>query len=188
MQDELISQDAQAAITKVLGEEGGYTPFNPVTLDPETNWGITVDVARAEGYTGAMADMPQSMAIAIYYKNYYVAGGCDLVEQINSQLAADLFEIGVNIGTKTAGKLLQYALNALYYNNFSPLIEDGNIGNKTVGAIKCLQANRGAEGLHVVRGMFIAQVSVYYQLIAKTSPNKSVYEYGWQLNRAIGAP
>ena len=53
------------AFTELLGNEGGYSN-NPNDPGGETNWGITLAVARANGYVGAMKDMDQSFAKRIY--------------------------------------------------------------------------------------------------------------------------
>lgn len=47
------------AFDRLLGNEGGYVN-NPADPGGETNWGVTVAVARASGYTGAMRDMTRA--------------------------------------------------------------------------------------------------------------------------------
>ncbi len=44
------------AIDRVLGIEGGYSN-DPDDPGGETNWGVTLRTARANGYTGNMIDM-----------------------------------------------------------------------------------------------------------------------------------
>lgn len=53
------------AFVELLGNEGSYSndPHDP---GGETMWGITIAVARENGYVGAMKDMDQSIAKTIY--------------------------------------------------------------------------------------------------------------------------
>ena len=175
------------AIQLVLGDEGGYTN-EPADGGGETNWGITEAVARAHGYDGAMADLPRATAVSIYESDYWAAGGCDLIDAVNETLGEDLFETSVNIGISTAGMILQRALNAIHYQTFTPLRLDGQVGPYTRNALSAVIAKRGASGAHVVRGIFLSLVSYRYVTIAEANPSQAEYEYGWELNRVIGAP
>ena len=56
-------------IDAILRAEGGYVN-DPADKGGETNYGITVAVARANGYTGPMRDLPVAMARAIYTARY----------------------------------------------------------------------------------------------------------------------
>ena len=58
------------SFTRLLGHEGGYSNHS---ADPggATNWGVTQDVARANGYPGDMRDFPQAHAKAIYRTSYW---------------------------------------------------------------------------------------------------------------------
>lgn len=58
------------AFDALIGNEGGYT-FNPADPGGETMWGVTARVARADGYTGAMKDLPRQRAKSITKKLYW---------------------------------------------------------------------------------------------------------------------
>ena len=45
------------AFAALLGHEGGYSN-HPDDPGGETNWGVTLTVARANGYVGRMQEMP----------------------------------------------------------------------------------------------------------------------------------
>lgn len=98
------------AFTLIFGEEGGYANRNPID-DPggETMWGITARVARAHGYTGAMVDLPQETAKAIYRSDYWDAVHCDSLPEA---LRFDVFDAAVNSGPQTAVKWLQAAVGS----------------------------------------------------------------------------
>lgn len=104
-----------------LQHEGGYSN-NPSDPGGETMYGITVAVARANGYAGAMKNMPLSTAQAIYQVKYWTPAGCDAVPEI---LKFDLFDMAVNQGVPAAVKALQHAVG---------VNEDGVLGSMTIQA------------------------------------------------------
>ena len=115
------------AFTQLLGNEGAYSD-NPADKGGETMWGITAAVARANGYNGAMRELGQGTAAAIYRKLYWNLAGCDAVPDA---LKFDLFDTAVNQGPVTAVKILQDAVG-------EPA--DGILGPHTLMAIQRLPA------------------------------------------------
>ncbi|WP_278002867.1 glycosyl hydrolase 108 family protein, partial [Bacillus thuringiensis] len=89
------------AITAVLANEGGYVN-NPNDKGGETNYGITIAVARANGYAGPMRDLPASVARQIYVKQYVAAPGFDKIAPVSIPVAAELVDTGVNMGPQVA--------------------------------------------------------------------------------------
>ena len=59
-----------AFIDRVLAHEGGYVN-HPQDPGGETNHGITLRTARANGYSGAMRDMTRAQAVEIYRKAFW---------------------------------------------------------------------------------------------------------------------
>jgi lysozyme family protein len=109
------------AITEVLQHEGGYVN-HPSDPGSETNHGVTLKVARENGYLGEMRDMPVSVAKAIYKARYWDKARCD---DLPPELRFDVFDCAVNSGVGTAIKLLQRALR---------VNDDGQIGPQTIAA------------------------------------------------------
>ncbi|KKI39739.1 hypothetical protein VI03_06980 [Burkholderia vietnamiensis] len=183
-----------AKIDALIGREGGFSN------DPNdrgnwylgklegTMWGVTAAEARAYGYTGPMCDMPRSTAVAIYESRYWRRPKFDQVDAISSTLAEKLFDIGVNTGPPTGVKFMQRALNVLNQNEktFPDIAVDGGIGPMTITALKAFLQQRGADGHRVLYGMIAAQQSVFYIETAERRPENEKFEYGWQLNRALG--
>lgn len=174
-------------VEKLIGIEGNYSD-NPGDEGGATIYGIDEATARANGYAGPMQSMPRATAVAIYQAVYWNAAGCNLVDTVHPQLADDLFEAGVNTGVETAGKMLQRALLVLRRDTFDAFTVDGNVGAITCAALKAFISKRGAEGMSVIRGMFLSLLSVHYILDAEANATQDQFEYGWQLNRVIGAP
>lgn len=171
-------------IQDVIKVEGGYCN-DPHDAGGETNYGITIATARANGYTGSMKDLPLSVAAIIYKKQYYYAPKLDKVEQISEAVAAELFDTGVNMGVGTAGKFLQRALNAL--NNqqklYSDLVVDGGIGDKTIAALAAWIKAKGVSGEKVLVNALNCLQGARYIEIAEKNPTQETFVYGWLLQR-----
>lgn len=111
------------AFDALIGHEGGYS-FHPADPGGETMWGVTARVARADGYQGAMRDLPRDRAKSIYRRLYWDAVQAD---QLPAVLRYDVFDAAANSGPPQAAKWLQRAVGAQ---------PDGVIGAKTIAAAR----------------------------------------------------
>ena len=109
------------AFVELLGHEGTYSN-DPNDPGGETMWGVTIAVARANGYMGAMRQMPTEVAKAIYRKQYWDACRCDESPDLIRYV---VFDASVNSGVGQAVKWLQRALG---------VTADGAIGPQTIAA------------------------------------------------------
>lgn len=177
----------QDTITALIQREGGYTN-NPDDTGGETNFGITVEVARASGYTGYMASMTRQAARDIYAQRYWHQPRFDDVDMVSASIAEEMLDTGVNMGTAVAGKFLQRALNVLNQGDktYPNIVVDGGVGNMTIAALKAFLAARGKAGETVLVRMLNAQQSVRYIELAEANVTQESFEYGWQLNRVGG--
>lgn len=105
-----------------IGHEGGYVN-NPKDPGGETNWGITIATARANGYHGAMRSMTRLQAKEIYRKAFWERAKCS---QYNSAISFQLFDAAINHGIGNAIRILQRAVG---------VADDGAVGKFTLGAI-----------------------------------------------------
>ena len=117
-----IAMNFDTAFHKLLGHEGGYSNHSK---DPggETNWGVTIAVARQHGYTGPMKDLPVETAKDIYKKMYWDAVKA---EELPPVLRYATFDAAVNSGVTQAVRWLQRAAG---------VTADGLLGPKTLEAI-----------------------------------------------------
>jgi lysozyme family protein len=118
-------------------KEGGFVN-NKKDSGGATKYGITEAVARANGYTGNMKDLPRELAVSIYEKEYWKPLNLDLIAIISPMVAEELFDTSVNCGIGTAAQWFQLVLNAfnrqgIYYPD---LIVDGKVGKFTVNCFK----------------------------------------------------
>ena len=111
------------AFERLIGHEGGYVN-HPADPGGETNWGITLRTARAEGYTGPMRSMTRQHAKEIYRSAYW---GRARADQYDGAIGYQLFDAAVNHGIGNAVRFLQRAVG---------VADDGAIGPVTVAAIK----------------------------------------------------
>lgn len=175
----------ESIINNTIGKEAGYVN-HPSDRGGETIWGITIAVARENGYNGPMKEMPREVAKDIYWKKYLVKPGFDKVMVISEKIAEKLFDTGVNMGTDYPRRWLQQWLNALNRQgkDYPDIIEDGLIGPATLKALKALLDFRGkVKGEEVMlKGLNCSQGSRYLELSRNRSANED-FVFGWLANR-----
>lgn len=176
--------DYSKIINDVIGREGGYVN-NPNDKGGPTNFGITEAVARANGYTGDMRDMPRSLAESIYAKRYITGPGFDKVGDVSVEIAEKLIDMGVNMGPTVAGAFLQRWLNAFnaHGTKYADMFVDGQLGPVSVDALKKFIDYRGQAGVKVmVRALNAAQAMRYLDITEKNEKQED-FIFGWILNR-----
>ena len=171
-------------IDDLIDREGGYVD-HPADRGGATRWGITTAVARANGYHGAIRDLPRSVAAAIYESVYWRAPGLDRIADRAPALAAEVFDTGVNMGTATAILFLQRALNALNRGarDYPDLPLDRTIGPRTLAALDAFLAHRGRAGESVLVKAIDALQGERYLALAERRPADEAFLYGWLAGR-----
>jgi len=179
----------------ILEYEGGYSN-DPLDKGGETYKGI----ARRYSKTWAGWMMIDSMKIDKHFpanlinnnvltqlvKKHYREKYWDVLlldEVVSQSLADELFDISVNMGPHRAAKFLQVALNVLNRNekNYFDIVEDGDIGSKTIDALKMYFTKDTTE--YLVKVINILQGNHYIEFMKK-SPEQERFARGW-LNRVI---
>ena len=171
-------------IDAVLDREGGYSN-HPADRGGETNYGITVAVARANGYDGPMRALPLDQARAIYRRLYWHRPRFEAVAVHAPTIAAELFDTGVNMGPPVAAAFLQRALNALNRGatDYPDMPVDGRIGDTTLAALGAFLKRRGAGGERVLLKAIEALQGERYVALAESRPANEAFLYGWLANR-----
>ena len=143
-------------IEKVLHHEGGYVN-DPKDLGGETKYGITkrfypdVDIKN----------LTIEQATEIYKKDYWDK---NKVESLPQNLWHIYFDMCVNMGKRTAVKVLQRAA----VNKGRDIEVDGGLGPMTIGALKGVELDR-------VRAF---RVKYYVDLIT-ARPEQEKFYLGW---------
>lgn len=164
--------------------EGGYSN-NPSDSGGETNHGITIGTARANGYMGPMIAMSSEQAASIRKTVFYMRTGVYLIAPVNAPIASEVYDSAVNLGGGTAVMWLQRALNALSRNgsDYAKVNVDGVIGAQTTFALVQYLRRRGPEGQVVMlRALNALQGATYIQL-EEQHENDAAFLYGWLANR-----
>lgn len=174
----------EQCIGPLLGKEGGYTN-DPRDPGGETNWGVTIAVARAFGYLGAMQSMTRDQAVEVYRRRYWKPLLLDDVAAMSPKIADELFDQAVNQGVETAGRALQRALNVLNKGGtfYPDVTVDGRVGPMTIAALKEYARRRGNDGETVLLRALNALQATRYIEIAENRTTSEDYVFGWILNR-----
>lgn len=179
-----MSQLIDTALDTLIGKEGGYSN-HPSDTGGETMWGITIAVARANGYAAPMRDMTRATAKAIYRNKYWNLPGFASVAEQSEKVAEELFDTGVNMGPGVPSTFLQRLLNGLNRQgrDYPDILVDGDIGPGTLGALKAFLRVRGAAGERVLLlGLNSLQGAKYIGLAEGRGKNED-FLYGWLANR-----
>ncbi len=179
----------EEAAAHTLGIEGGFSD-HPSDRGGATQWGITEAVARGDGYTGAMADLPKSRALSIYRRLYWDRIGLDWIAAVDRDIAAELFDTGVNMGVSVAVIFLQRVLNALNRQgrDYPDLKVDGNAGPATATALRALIARRGIVGRNAVLTYLNALQGARYVELAEGRAANENFMLGWAQRVAFTFP
>jgi lysozyme family protein len=171
-------------IEGVLTREGRYVN-DQRDAGGETNWGITKETARANGFAGPLRDLPRAVAKEIYLRRYVIAPGFDKIGTMDPAIGAELVDTGVNMGPKVAAMFLQRALNAL--NNqgrdYADLVADGDAGPGTRAALKAYLDKRGNEGSKVMLAALNALQGERYIALCEARQTNEAFAFGWLRTR-----
>ena len=176
--------DADTLIDDVIGREGGYAN-QPADRGGATRWGITEAVARAHGYRGDMRSFPREEAVALYKRIYWTRPGFDHIGDIAPDIAAELFDTGVNMGPGVAVSFLQRALNALNRgaSDYPDIVPGVRIDDATIAALTTFLGNRAPHGQAVLMKALEALQGERYLDLAERRPANEAFLYGWLANR-----
>lgn len=174
-------------IAALIAREGGFVD-HPADRGGATIWGITEQVARAYGYTGAMRAMPQALARDIYERRYWREPGFDKVAAIFPKLAEELFDTGVNMGAEVPARFLQRSLNIFNREgkSYPDIAVDGRIGTMTIAALRAYRDTHDARAETVLIRAVDSQQGERYHQIAEGRESQEAFTYGWFAER-IGA-
>lgn len=163
------------AIEHILKIEGGYVD-HPNDPGGATNFGISLRFYNAKIDDKATKLTIQALnkkeAVQIYYDHFWKGSK---YESLSKNLASKMLDMAINMGHSQANKLLQRACRACGYK----LVDDGIIGNQTIGKAKEATDMNEQALLAAVRA---SQAYYYRLLVAKNSKFKS-FVNGW-LRRA----
>jgi lysozyme family protein len=182
-----MGQTIGALIDGVIAREGGYSN-HPADRGGPTRWGVTEAVARANGYAGDMRDYPREAAAALYRARYWETPGFDRIAPHAPDIAAELFDTGINMGPATATAFLRRALNALNRGaaDYADIAPAGPVDGALIAALTGFIARRGRAGEAVLLRAIEALQAERYIRLAEKRPANEAFLYGW-LRTRVGA-
>ena len=174
----------ETAIDNILAVEKGYVDHAADRGGP-TNWGVTEVVARQNGYTGSMRDMPQAFARGVYRKRYITEPLFDRVAVLTAPVAMELIDTGVNMGPQVAATFLQRWLNGFNSTGsyYADLFVDGRLGNASLAALGAFLKWRGKEGETALLRALNSIQGTRYLDIAERDRSQRAFLFGWVMNR-----
>lgn len=190
--------DFNKAILKVLRHEGvhfdgsnnpiaGRTGYVNHPDDPggETNYGVTLAVARQYGYSGPMQTIPFDIVKIIYRRLYWDKMRGD--EMPDQQIAEEVFDTGVNCGMPVTVMFLQRTLNVLNKQEglYRDIAADGVCGSGTINALKTALAVQLWYRDCILRALDSLQCVRYIEL-AERNKKFETFVPGWLRTRIGG--
>lgn len=164
-----------AIVLSVFVMEGGFSD-HPSDPGGATMYGITERVARSNGYTGKMSELPKELAADIYSKEYVYAPGLHKVIEVMPAVGHKLVDAGVNLGTKQEIIYFQRALNSLNGGKIPDIKEDGSIGPATLSALTQLETRLGTKKTcTLLIRLLDGQQAVHYMELKRLR----VFTVGW---------
>jgi lysozyme family protein len=164
-------------VDRIIDTEGGYV-YNPNDSGGETNYGITVLVARENGYQGNMRDMPRQVAFDIYASKYWDSVRADDILKLSESVAHEVVDTAVNMGPKRSAIFLQRSLAVLTGLKVSV---DGIIGAQTINALKAYFDKRD-DSKTLLKALNCLQGNFYIELSERREKDRD-FIYGWLKNR-----
>lgn len=165
-------------------DKGGET-YKGIARNAAPNWPGWVAIDNIKIRVGInpsainkeAAKFPQLEALVLshYKQNYWDANTLDAIK--DQAVANEVYDTGVNMGVKVAGRFLQVALNVLNLNGkrFPDLIEDGVVGTKTALTFNVLPDS----DVKYVLALLNAQQGARYIDICKKNPVQEKFMRSW---------
>lgn len=166
-----VSAAVAGILGAVLAIEGGYVN-HPSDPGGETNYGITKQVAVANGYYGPMKQMPKDFAWSIYYDQYLGKPGYDKLLSHSVAVVEELVDTGVNTGINRSSTWFQKSVNSLSRGgkDYGLIVVDGKVGQKAINAYAALEKKRGrVKACEMVIKLMDAQQAAHYMSLNRLS-------------------
>jgi lysozyme family protein len=124
-----------------------------------------------------MRDLSREFAEKIYYMKYWKSQNLDAVARLAPDVAKEVFEMGVNMGSSRGSKALQQGLNLLNRRGrlYPDIAVDGRIGNSTLKALAKLPKVDHPILVKIINAI----QGKYYIEFATNRESQEVFIRGW---------
>jgi lysozyme family protein len=135
--------DFDVAFAAIIGVERGYT----VDDGGPTMYGVTQAVARANGYTGDMRNLPLNTAKIIAKTQYWDRYHCD---EFDGRIGFQIFDAAYNGGHPV-----------LWLQQACGITADGVLGPTTLAAVKAANPDRLIARFDAYRLLYMCDLNVW---------------------------
>ena len=120
----------------------------------------------------------QKQVKEFYKEKFWDSVKLDMISILYEKTAIELFDIAVNMGTQTAGKMFQRALNILNRDelNYSDLKVDGLIGKNTLNSLDIY--NKKNNETDFLKLILLLKAKKYIDIV-ESNTNQEVFIRGW---------
>lgn len=178
------------AFEKTMGNEGGYSndvtdrggeTYKGISRKYEPDWDGWVIIEGMKNESNFPKNLDSNMVLQSLVKKVYKQKYWDInkLDSFSDQAVADeMFDTGVNMGTKRAATYLQIALNCLNKQQvlYGDIDEDGKIGPATLYALTTLLSKESNEV--VLKIMNVLQGNHYIEYM-REYPEQEKFARGW---------
>lgn len=183
------------AVKHTIHHEGGYAD-DPADRGGETyvgisrvywpdweGWAVVDSKKKLPGFPKLLyADPSMIRAVNTFYKTHYwdtISG--DALDALDAEIAAEAFDVAVNMGTKRSGQFIQQALNIFNRNGstYGEIVVDGKIGPATISTLRKFLEKDTPEMFLKVQ---LLQRGAFYMRIAEADETQERFIRGW-INR-----
>jgi lysozyme family protein len=176
-----ITMGHEGGIANHPSDKGGLT-YKGITMRDHSDWGGWITVRNAMRTTGDTKQINRILAanealqdeVKKFYKLYYWdVNKLDLFKR--QDLANEVFDTGVNCGTKTAALMLQEALNLcnVVQKLYENIEVDGKVGKDTLGMV-----NAHPKPLQLYKMMNLLQGERYINIMRRNE-SQEVFATTW---------
>lgn len=173
-------------LTGIYKDEGGYVN-HPSDPGGETNLGVTIGVAREEGYRGPMKAFPKQCdgpedvcGDKIYFERFMQAPGYLPIIVASPPVGEEVVNSAVNFGPARPSRWVQQSINEMCPS--SNLKDDGKVGPATHAAFVRCQA---VFFCLTMLDKLDAKQRLEYDRLVRVNPRLKVFHRGW-INHRIG--
>lgn len=158
-------------------DPGGET-YRGIARKRHPNWKgwATLDMLRDKRSNATLSLMEPDVK-DFYLENFWKPIHGDFLPQ---DVAIEMFDTAVNQGVGQAARYLQEALNLLNRNATEDLVVDGQIGNKTLSAVRALAVK---DHEYLRKYLNVLQGARYIEILRR-NPKMKRFARGW-LNRVV---
>lgn len=164
----------------------GVESDDPNDLGGHTKFGVTEAVAKQ---LGIPFDDSFNLAVAgeLFHTQYWAPLRLDEITVIDTEVAFEMFEEGVNFGISFPARSLKRCLNTFnrQQTDYRDMIPSGPIDDETINALKKFASIRGTRGLAILREALNCMQGARYIEITEARMKNEDFIFGWFNQRVM---